>query len=399
MRNLLYEICIVGGLGHVGLPLGILFARLGRRVILYDINQKAIEAVSQGTMPFMEKRAEKGLAEVLNKTLFVSSDMKAIAESHFVIVCIGTPVDEHLNPQFTAFKKFFHEILDFLGEKQHIILRSTVFPGTTQKVKEYLEMKGKRPKLSFCPERIAEGNAIEELMTLPQIISSFDEASLEELKELFLSITQEVIPLSILEAELTKLFTNAWRYIRFAIANQFYQIALQGGANFDNIYRAMTQHYPRTKDFPYAGFTAGPCLLKDTMQLAAFSNNSFFLGHSAMLVNEGLPNFIVQCLKNKYPLKEKVVGILGMAFKADIDDARDSLSYKLRKILEMEAREVLCADPFVKDPSLHRFEEVIERSEIIIIGAPHSVYRGLCVDSSEKTLVDIWNLTGRGREI
>ncbi|HSB03686.1 MAG TPA: nucleotide sugar dehydrogenase [Thermodesulfobacteriota bacterium] len=399
MRNPLYEICIVGGLGHVGLPLGLLFTKSGKRVVLYDLNQRAMDVVSQGKMPFMEQGAEKILQEVLNNKLFLSSDKKAIAESHFVIVCIGTPVDEHLNPQFTAFKRFFHEILDFLGEEQHIILRSTVFPGTTHKVKEYLETKGKRPKLSFCPERIAEGNAMEELTTLPQIISSFDETSLEELKELFLSITQEIIPLNILEAELTKLFTNAWRYIRFAIANQFYQIALQGGVNFDNIYRAMTHHYPRTKDFPYAGFTAGPCLLKDTMQLAAFSNNSFFLGHSAMLVNEGLPNFIVQCLKNKYPLKEKVVGILGMAFKADIDDARDSLSYKLRKILEMEAREVLCADPFVKDPSLHRFEEVIERSEIIIIGAPHSVYRSLCVDSSEKTLVDIWNLTGRGREI
>lgn len=393
VRNLLYDICIVGGLGHVGLPLGILFARSGRSVVLYDINQKKIETVSQGQMPFMEKGADQGLAEVLNKTLFVSSDKTVIGKSHFIIVCIGTPVDEHLNPQFTAFRKFFHEIFDFIGPEQHIILRSTVLPGTTQKVKEYLESRGKKLKLSFCPERIAEGNAIEELMTLPQIISSFDEPSLEEIKELFLSLTREVIPLSILEAELTKLFTNAWRYIRFAIANQFYQIALQGGADFHNIHRAMTYHYPRAKDFPYAGFTAGPCLLKDTMQLAAFSNNSFFLGHSAMLVNEGLPNFIVQSLKNKYPLKERVVGILGMAFKADIDDARDSLSYKLRKILEMEAREVLCTDPFVKDPSLYRLEEVIERSEILIIGAPHSVYRKLPIHSSEKILVDIWNLT------
>ena len=396
MESLRYDICIVGGLGHVGLPLGILFAESGRSVVLYDINQKKIETVSRGKMPFMEKGADLGLAEVFNKMLFVSSDKTSIAKSHFVIVCIGTPVDEHLNPQFTAFKKFFQEVIDFIGDEQHIILRSTVFPGTTQKVKEYLESKGKKTKLSFCPERIAEGNAIEEMMTLPQIISSFDDSSLEELKELFLSITREVMPLSILEAELTKLFTNAWRYIRFAIANQFYQIAIQGGVNFHNIHRAMTHHYPRTKDFPHAGFTAGPCLLKDTMQLAAFSNNSFFLGHSAMLVNEGLPNFIVQSLKNKYPLRERVVGILGMAFKADIDDARDSLSYKLRKILQMEAKEVLCTDPFIRDPSFHGIEDVIARSEILIIGAPHSVYRNLPAYSSEKIWIDIWNLTEKG---
>ncbi len=389
----MYEICIVGGLGHVGLPLGILFAKSARSVVLYDINQEKIKTVSHGKMPFIEKGADHALPEVLNKTLFVSSDKSSIAKSHFIVICIGTPVDQHLNPQFTAFKKFFQEIIDFIGHEQHIILRSTVLPGTTQKVKEYLESRGKKAKLSFCPERIAEGNAIEEMMTLPQIISSFDEVSLEEIKELFLSITHEVVPLSILEAELTKLFTNAWRYIRFAIANQFYQIALQGGANFHNIHRAMTHDYPRTRDFPHAGFTAGPCLLKDTMQLAAFSNNSFFLGHSAMLVNEGLPNFIVQSLKNRYPLREKVVGILGMAFKADIDDTRDSLSYKLRKILEMEAKEVLCTDPFVRDPSLHRLEDVIERSEILIIGAPHSAYRSLPVHSSEKIWVDIWNLT------
>jgi UDP-N-acetyl-D-mannosaminuronic acid dehydrogenase len=399
MENSSYDICIVGGLGHVGLPLGLLFSKLGKKVVLYDLNQKAMNIVSQGKMPFMEQGAEKILQEVLNNKLFLSSDKKSIRESYFIIVCIGTPVDERMNPQYTVFKKFFDEIMDFLHDGQHIILRSTVFPGTTQKVKEYLESKGKRPRLSFCLERIAEGKAIEELSTLPQIVSSLDGVSLKESKELFLSITQEVIPVSVLEAELTKLFTNAWRYIRFAIANQFYQIALQGGANFYNIYRAMTHHYPRTNDFPCAGFTAGPCLLKDTMQLAAFSNNSFFLGHSAMLVNEGLPNFIVQGLKNKYSLKEKVVGILGMAFKADIDDARDSLSYKLKKVLEMEAREVLCTDPFVRDPSLHRFEEVVERSEIIIIGAPHSVYRGLCINSSEKILVDIWNLTGKGSAI
>ena len=396
MESLGHEICIVGGLGHVGLPLGILLARSGRSVVLYDIDQEKMETVSRGRMPFMEKGADFGLAEVVNKTLFVSSDKASIARSHFVIVCIGTPVDEHLNPQFTAFKKFFEEVIDLIGHEQHIILRSTVFPGTTQKVKEYLESRGKKTKLSFCPERIAEGNAIEEMMTLPQIISSFDDSSLEELKGLFSSITREVMPLSVLEAELTKLFTNAWRYIRFAIANQFYQIAVQGGVNFHNIHRAMTHHYPRTKDFPQAGFTAGPCLLKDTMQLAAFSNNSFFLGHSAMLVNEGLPNFIVQSLKNKYPLREKVVGILGMAFKADIDDARDSLSYKLRKILQMEAKEVLCTDPFIRDPSFHRMEDVIERSEILIIGAPHSVYRDPPVYSSEKIWVDIWNLTEKG---
>jgi len=232
MKNRLYDVCIVGGLGHVGLPLGILLAQSGEKVMLYDINEKSIQTVSQGKMPFIEVGAEKILKDVLEKSLFISSNKGVISESHFVIIVIGTPVDEHLNPKFTTFKRFFDEIIELIGDDQHIILRSTVFPGTTEKIKKYLESKGKLTKVSFCPERIAQGKAIEELCTLPQIIASFDEISLKEAKELFSLLTDEIIFLTPLEAELAKLFTNVWRYIQFSISNQFYQIATQQSLDF-----------------------------------------------------------------------------------------------------------------------------------------------------------------------
>ena len=390
-----YDVCIVGGLGHVGLPLGISLAQSGKRVILYDINKEAIDILSRGKMPFMENGAEDALKDVIGKTLSVTSERKKISEGYFVIVVTGTPVDEHLNPKFAEFKKFFLDILEFIGDDQHIILRSTIFPGTTEKIKELLRHHGKKTKLSFCPERIAEGKALEELRSLPQIVASFDELSFKEAKELFSCLTKDVIFLDPLEAELAKLFTNVWRYIQFSISNQFYQIATQSGLDFYKIYNAMTYNYPRAQGFCSAGFTAGPCLFKDTMQLAAFSNNTFFLGHAAMLINEGLPNFIVQKLKEKYSLEDKIVGILGMAFKGNSDDPRESLSYKLKKILEIDSKKVLCTDPFVKDDSLIELEEVITKSDILVLGAPHTLYRQIDIDFSSKIVLDIWNFFGK----
>ncbi|MCI4625904.1 MAG: nucleotide sugar dehydrogenase [Candidatus Magnetoovum sp. WYHC-5] len=396
MSNYLYDVCIVGGLGHIGLPMGISLAKEGKRVILYDINKEAANIVSGGDVPFTEHGAKEVLQEVLFKNLFISADENSISQSFYIIVVIGTPVDEHLNPQFTIFKKFFLNILKYLNDGQHIILRSTVFPGTTDKVRDMLLRHGKAVRVTFCPERIAEGKAMEELRSLPQIIGATDDISFEEAKGLFSCLTSDLLRLTPLEAELTKLFTNVWRYIQFAISNQFYQIAVEHGIDFYKIYDAATYNYPRTKGFPKAGFAAGPCLFKDTMQLASFSNNSFFLGHSAMLINEGLPNFIVKRLKERYPLSERVVGILGMAFKGDVDDSRESLSYKLKKILQIEAKEVLCTDPYVKDSSLINLDETISRADILIIGATHSIYKDLGLDTSDKVVIDVWNFFQKG---
>ena len=242
---------------------------------------------------------------------------------------------------------------------------------------------------------MAEGKAMEELSELPQIISGCDEQSIAMAEQLFGKIARSILRLSPLEAELTKIFANVWRYIQFATANQFFMIATDHGVDFYRIYEALTRDYPRMAGLPKSGFAAGPCLFKDTMQLAAASNNNFSLGHSAMLINEGLPNFLVRHTKERYPLERMRVGLLGMAFKAESDDPRESLSYKLRKVLEYEAAEVLCTDVYIQDPSFRRLEEVLEQSELLFVGAPHREYRQLELPAS-KPVVDIWNIFGRG---
>ena len=202
-------------------------------------------------------------------------------------------------------------------------------------------------------------------------------AQAERAGALFGLICPKVIFLQPIEAELAKLFCNAWRYINFAISNQFYVMAGQFGADFHRIYQALREDYPRMHSFARPGFAAGPCLVKDTMQLGAFNHGSFVLGQAAMMINEGLPYLLVQDIKRNYPLAEMTVGILGMAFKPNNDDPRDSLSYKLRKILLLECRKVLCTDPGVADPELTSLEDVLEHADLLIVGTPHDCYKGL----------------------
>jgi UDP-N-acetyl-D-mannosaminuronic acid dehydrogenase len=391
------DVCIVGGGGHVGLPLGLAFADKGLKVTLYDRNTAILETISQGKLPYVEYDAQPILNRTIGKTIFVSSDMKSVSSARYIIVAVGTPVDEYLNPKLRALLELFFSLKPFLDAEQTIIIRSTVYPRTCHQVTAALSKDGSGPwKVAYCPERIAEGYAIRELKELPQLAAGTTEEARDDAIELFSKIAPKVIPVSIEEAELAKLFTNAWRYVQFAMANQFYMISNYLGADYDRVRQAIVEGYGRAAGLPRAGFAAGPCLLKDTMQLAAFNNNNFMLGHAAMMVNEGLPNYFVEQLRHRYDLSKTRVGILGMAFKADIDDNRDSLSYKLGKILRFHGADVKYSDEFVKDPTFISKEELVKSCDVIIVGVPHSAYRQLEVPKSVE-VIDTWGVIKRRR--
>jgi UDP-N-acetyl-D-mannosaminuronic acid dehydrogenase len=391
----LFDVCVLGGCGHVGLPLALAFAQAGLRVGIHDINDQAVATVRSGRMPFQERGAEPILRDVIGRSLEVANDLRLVSQARHVVVVIGTPVDEHLNPTFHTMRRFFAGLMPYLASGQCIILRSTVYPGVTEKIDELLRSSGLDVRVAFCPERVAQGHALEEIARLPQIISGCDEEAVDIATKLFRPIVPSIVHLSPKEAELTKIFTNVWRYIQFATANQFFMIATDSGVDFHRVFEAMTRDYPRMAGLPRSGFTAGPCLLKDTLQLAAANNNNFSLGHAAMLINEGLPNFVVRYLKTRYPLSTMRVGILGMAFKADSDDPRESLSYKLRKVLEYESAEVICTDVHIKDPTFRPVAEVLERSDLLVVGVPHREYLSLCLPEG-KPVIDIWNAYGKG---
>lgn len=394
-----FDVCVIGGCGHVGLPLSIAFALRGKRTAVFDIDRGKVASVSQGDMPFIEENGEAGLREALQtRRLVVTSDPAVIGESDALVFVVATPIDAHLSPSFQAIDAVLSTYREYLRDGQLIVLRSTLYPGTSAQVNRWLAGNGFSVDVAVCPERITQGHGLSEIFSLPQIVSSFTSVGLKRVRELFGVLTKDLVDMKPLEAELAKLFTNAWRYIKFAVANQYYMIATEFGADFDSIFHGMTYSYPRAIDLPAPGFAAGPCLFKDTMQLAAFSENRFWLGHAAMVVNEGLPQHLVNLLRRSEPdLARKTVGILGMAFKAEVDDTRDSLSIKLKSLLELNARAVLCSDPYVCAPGLVAAQELIDNSDIIVIATPHEAYKQLYY--RDKHVVDIWNLRGQGRSV
>lgn len=391
------DVCIVGGAGHVGLPLALMFANAGQYVTIYDVNAAALDQIRRGEMPFMEYGAAPLLESALQSgCLRLTADPADVALARSVVVAVGTPVDEYLNPKLRALLDLLKGLQPQLSADQTIIIRSTVFPGTCRHVARTLGLDGRAWKVAYCPERIAQGHAIRELKELPQIVSGCSEEAVQGAHALFSLVAPRIVRLEVEEAELAKLFSNAWRYIQFAAANQFFMFAESIGVDFNRVREAMVEGYGRAASLPSAGFAAGPCLLKDTMQLAAFNANTFMLGHAAMSVNEGLPNFLVERLSRRYKLDRIRVGILGMAFKADIDDIRDSLSYKLGKVLRFHGAEVLYSDEFAKDPTFISKEELVARSDVVILGVPHANYRGLQIPE-HVDLVDIWGFFPRER--
>jgi UDP-N-acetyl-D-mannosaminuronic acid dehydrogenase len=391
------DVVVVGGAGHVGLPLAIALADRGAKVVVYDLSERAVALVNAGTMPFSEPGAAPVLAKALAAgRLSASTDAAVVGTARNVIVVIGTPVDEHLNPDPNAIPVALGACSQYFRNGQLLVLRSTVYPGVTALVERMIADLGLEIPVAFCPERIAEHKAMEELFTLPQIVSSRSAAGRERAAELFGLLTEKIVHLEPEEAELAKLFTNTWRYIKFAAANQFYMMANDRGLDFEKIRKGLTTDYPRAQDMPGAGFAAGPCLFKDTMQLAAFSDNTFSLGHSAMLVNEGLPLYVVSQLEKRFDLENLTVGILGMSFKAGSDDIRSSLSYKLRRVLKFKAKAVLGTDPYVTeetDDTLLPLDQVLAKADILVIATPHPEYRDLV---TTKPVADVWNMRGDG---
>ena len=385
------DVCVIGGAGHVGLPLALTLADSGFRTVIYDVNAQTLDLIRAGTMPFTEEGGPELLARVLRSDkLEIEDQPRLLNECKFVVLVIGTPVDEHLNPSFTGIQRAIDRCVAHLRDGQVLILRSTVFPGISEHIQRYLEQRGLDIRVAFCPERVTQGYSIEELGRYPQIVSAFDDATLAQVKRLFEPFTCEFVEMTPMEAELCKLMTNSWRYIQFATVNQFYMIASQHGLNFERILHGCRHKYGRMADMPGPGFAAGPCLVKDTMQLAAFSNNQFVIGHAAMLINEGLPAHMVELAKRELrDLSNLTSGILGMAFKGNSDDGRDSLSYKLKKLLTLESRQVLCSDPYVRDGSLVPLERLMREADVIFVGAPHDLYRTIVVPPG-KHLFDVW---------
>ena len=384
---------VVGGCGRVGLPLAVTLAGRGARTAIYDISEPAVAAVSAGRMPFAEPGAAVMLERVIAAgQLVASADPRIVSSAEHVIVAL--PANDYTWASGPcAMARVLGDCAGYLRDGQILIVRSSVGPGSTAQIEKMVAEQGLDIDVAFCPAREAEGWAMSELAGVPQIVSSRSSRGLERAGRLLSALTPALVPMSPEEAELAKLFANAWRYISFAAANQMYMLATDRGLDFERIRRGLALDYQRAAALPPAGFAGGPWLVKDMLRLAT-AGQDFPLGRAAVGVNECLPEYVVSRLERRYDLRSLTVGILGMAFKGGTDDIRCSLSYRLRQILADRAGAVVCTDPLATvDPGLLPLDEVMSRADLLVIGAPHEQYRSLV---TRKPVTDIWNLLGRG---
>jgi len=382
------HISVIGGAGHVGLPLGLAFAQKNFKVHLIDKNTKFLNQIKSGKMPFLEVKADSILKKILKKNNFYfETNLKKISQSKYVIICIGTPVNRRLKPNLLSFFSLIRNLKKYVKKNQIIIIRSSLYPGTINKIKKIIYPKNSN--CVYCPERIVQSKSIIELPKLPQIIAAEKDINFYETKKIFKKITNKIIKTNILEAEIIKLYSNANRYINFAIANQLYSLCDKHNLDFYKVRNIMQDGYKRNLNLAKAGFTSGPCLLKDTMQLYSFCNKQFELGLAAMKVNEKIPQLIIEKIKNYKNYKKKTIGILGLTFKGETDDIRDSLSIKLLNELKKLKLNTLQSDEYYQNEKNVTKNKLVIKSDIIVIGAPHKAYTNIKFPKN-KFIIDIW---------
>ena len=398
-RKNVKEVVSVVGIGRVGLPLALFLAENGYQVYGLDIDQEKINVISQKIMPFMEEGAQELLQKHVNKSFVATVDFSNIAKSKVIILTLGTPVDENMNPSLVQIDRAMAVARPHLRNGQLLILRSTVSPGTTQYVQSYLEEEGFRVGenfyLAFCPERIAEGKSLTELSSLPQIVGGVEKNSAQKAAEFFKSIDIEVNISDSVSAELAKLFTNMYRYINFAIANEFMILA---GNYHRDIYRVVdlvNKNYKRG-GLAMPGLTGGPCLFKDGFFLVGdvpFAD----LITTSWKINESIPLFLIKKVRERARLHGKKAVILGMSFKAEIDDTRESLAFKVKKALERERARVFLHDPYVPGYQ-NDLNETLKGADVIFLATNHNYYKKMDISKVKKlvskncVVCDVWNI-------
>jgi len=397
------------GLGRIGLPLALLFADRGLRVVGVDKDPERLTALRDGVLPFEEEGVQEVLDRVRGTGMLELSDVVAdAAAARDIVLTLGTPSFSHIEIDMRDIRSVLDALLPVLRVDHGLVLRSTIAPGTTAFVAGYLAKHrgftaGVDVFVAHVPERIAAGRFLEEIDSLPCIVGGIGEASAERAETVFSTFRAPIVRTSPVQAELAKIWSNIVRYTQFALPNLLMMDCDQYGANVFEVIDLINRGYPRG-GIAAPGFTAGTCLRKDFAFSEERSNAPGML-LAVSRVNESVPNFLVQGMKRRLDggLTGHKVAVLGLAFKADTDDERDSLSHKLVRLLERELADVAIHDPIVVTPT-QGLEEALENAHAVVVATNHSAYarpetlRAIAELAGEDCLVvDPWNAFGAGQ--
>jgi UDP-N-acetyl-D-mannosaminuronic acid dehydrogenase len=391
------------GLGRVGLPLALSFADRGLDVIGVERVSATLAAVEAGRMPFQET----GTQEVLQRVkaagrLRLTQHVQDAAEADHMVLTLGTPAHIHIEIDVSQVRHAIDDLLPVLREGHSVVLRSTVAPGTTDWVAGYIEQRrgftvGEDLFVSHVPERIAENHFLEEIASLPCIVGGVSAASGAKAAELFEVFGTVIVQTTPVEAELAKIWTNILRYAQFALPNLLMMECEQFGANVFEVVELINRDYPRG-GIAAPGLTAGTCLRKDFAFSEERSSAPGML-LAVSRVHETVPLFLVQGLKRRLAgsLRDRKVAVLGLTFKRDSDDVRDSLSFKLIRLLERELAHVTRHDPHVPDES-EQLDSALSGADAVIVATNHTAFEDLVPKlPAGALLVDPWNVTGAAR--
>ncbi len=393
------------GIGRVGLPLALTIASKNYFVFGVDRDIEKADIINKGKMPFIEHGAKALLKKTKGKNFIATTDYSVVKQCSVIIITLGTPIDENMNPVFTQIESAIETMKPYLKRGQLLILRSTVSPGTTEYVASMIEEEtdlkiGKNFYLAFCPERISEGRSIEEIPKITQIVGGLDKKSTRIASELFQSIGVKTLETDAVSSELAKLFTNMYRYINFAISNEFMVLAEKYKRDIYEIINLVNYGYPRG-GLRSPGLTGGPCLFKDGFFL--ISDLPFGdLISASWKINESIPVMLVNRVAEQMKLKGKRATVLGLTFKADIDDIRESLSFKVRKSLFRERAIVTLHDPYIREYAYQEIEtdvyKAVKNADLIFVATNHKEYKKLDIvklkslAKKECLVCDIWNV-------
>jgi UDP-N-acetyl-D-mannosaminuronic acid dehydrogenase len=399
-----YDVSVIG-LGRVGLPLALSFADAGLRVLGVDRDTERLDALRAGRMPFKEPGTDELLARV---GLDVSSVAADAAQADAIVLTLGTPTFSHIEIDMGDIRAVLDDLLPVLREGQLVVLRSTVAPGTTEFVAGYLEKQrgftvGRDLFVAHVPERIAADRFLEEIGTLPCIVGGVGEGSGERAAKLFAVLGAPIVQTTPVQAELAKIWTNIYRYATFALPNLLMMDCERYAANVFEVIELINRDYPRG-GIGRPGLTAGTCLRKDFAFSEEKSNApGMLLGVSR--VHESVPLFLVDGVKRRLggSLRERKVAVLGLAFKRDTDDERDSLSHKLIRLLERELADVAVHDPVVATPTAS-LEDAIAGADVVVVATNHSAFSRpgtlaaiAASGSADCIVVDPWDALGGGQ--
>ncbi len=393
------------GLGRVGLPLALSFADRGMRVLGVDHDPAVLASVRDRRMPFAETGTQALLERVARTGRLELTERAAdAARADDIVLTLGTPSFSHIESDLRQVRAAMDDLLPLLRPGHAVILRSTIAPGTTDFVAGYVEKRrglriGEELFVAHAPERIAAGRFLEEISTLPCIIGGVGEASTIRAAEVFTIFGAPIVTTTPVQAELAKIWTNILRYATFALPNLLMMDCERYGANVFEVIELINRDYPRG-GIAMPGLTAGTCLRKDFAFSEERSNAPGML-LAVSRVNEAVPLFLVEGIKRRIGnLHSKKVAVLGLTFKRDTDDERDSLSPKLIRLLERELADVATCDPHAPSPT-QPFGEAVQDADVVIVATNHSEFerpealREIRARASEDCLlVDPWNALG-----